>query len=45
MERFRSGRPFVFVVLSVFTVILGGGSALLGFCGPFDDVSDIAFCP
>ncbi len=41
----RSGRPISLVVLSVFTVIFGGASALLGVCGPFADVAADAFCP
>src|SRR6266508_4476268 len=45
MERFRSGRPLSLVALSVFTVIFGGASGLLGVCGPFTDVAADAFCP
>ncbi len=45
MERFRSGRAFFLVVLSVFTVIFGGASGLLGLCGPFTDVAADSFCP
>ncbi len=45
MKRFRSGRPFFLVVLSIFTVILGGSSALTGVCGPFTDVAADSFCP
>src|SRR6266508_4649921 len=45
MKRFRPGRPFFLVVLSLFTVIFGGASALLGVCGPFTDVAADAFCP
>ncbi len=45
MERLRSGRPFSLVVLSIFTVILGSVSGLLGVCGPFTDVAADSFCP
>ncbi len=45
MERFRPGRAFTLVVLSVLAVTLGGGGALLSLCGPFTDVSADAFCP
>jgi hypothetical protein len=31
--------------LLVVSVLSGGGSALLGLCGPFTDVSDAVFCP
>ncbi len=45
MERFRSGRALFLAVLSVFTVIFGGASALVGVCGPFTDVAADTFCP
>jgi hypothetical protein len=45
MELFRSSRPWLLAVLSIFTVILGGASALLGVCGPFTDVAADSFCP
>ncbi len=45
MERFRSGRALFLVALSLFTVIFGGASALVGVCGPFTDVAADAFCP
>ena len=45
MERCRSGRPLFPVVLSVFAVVVGGASGLVGVCGPFTDVAADAFCP
>jgi len=42
----RGGRsPAVVVSLALIAVALGAGSAALGVCGPFTDVSDDAFCP
>jgi hypothetical protein len=46
MKRFRSSWRTLLVGLAVLASLLGGaGSALLGVCGPFTDVSDAAFCP
>jgi len=45
MELSRSGRPFLLAVVSIFAVIVGGASGLLGTCGPFTDVAADSFCP
>ena len=46
MKRIHSGRSLSLICLAVIAALLGGaGSALLGVCGPFTDVSDAAFCP
>ena len=45
MELSRSGRPFLLAAISIFAVIVGGASGLLGVCGPFTDVTDAQFCP
>ena len=45
MRHSRSARALLRVVPSVFAVICGAASGLLGACGPFTDVSDQAFCP
>ncbi len=40
-----SGRRARVIVLSFSIACLGAGSALLGVCGPFTDVSNAGFCP
>jgi hypothetical protein len=46
MKRVYSGRSLSLICLAVIAALLGGaGSALLGVCGPFTDISDAAFCP
>ncbi len=44
MTNFRSSRPLA-ALLAVSALLGGAGSALLGACGPFTDVTDAAFCP
>jgi hypothetical protein len=41
----RPGRGVLIVGMAIASAFLGGGSAILGVCGPFSDVSDAAFCP
>jgi hypothetical protein len=42
----RSGRRFAALSLVLAAALLGGaGGTLFGVCGPFTDVSDVAFCP
>ena len=38
-------RAFAYGLAAAFALLGGAGSALLGVCGPFTDVSDPAFCP
>ena len=45
MQVLRSARRFGVTLLSIFAVVLGGASGLLGTCGPFTDVAGDAFCP
>ena len=45
MERLGTVRPSFLIVLSIFTAISGGASALMGICGPFTDVAADSFCP
>ena len=45
MKLSRSGRRLFVVSTALLAAALGAGSALLGVCGPFTDVSDAAFCP
>src|SRR6476661_3750665 len=44
MKLARSGVRGIFASLAV-AVLCGAGSALLGVCGPFTDVTDAQFCP
>ncbi len=46
MTRVRPSRKTLAISVVVLAVLSGGaGSALLGVCGPFTDVSDATFCP
>ena len=46
MSRFRSGRRgLALTLLLISAVLCGAASVVLGVCGPFTDVSDVAFCP
>jgi hypothetical protein len=44
MRRIGSGRKLFAISLTA-ALLCGAGSALLGVCGPFTDISDAAFCP
>ncbi len=45
MRLIASGRRFRIVVLAAAALSCGAGSALLGVCGPFNDVAADSFCP
>jgi hypothetical protein len=46
MTLVRSLRRILTISIVLLAALVGGtGSALLGICGPFTDVSDAAFCP
>src|SRR6185312_488575 len=46
MTLYRTPRGTLAVFLTMMGALLGGaGSAILGVCGPFTDVSDAGFCP
>src|SRR5215471_1963006 len=45
MRFLLSGRSVSVLVLSLVMAAAGGGSAMLGDCGPFTDVAADAFCP
>ena len=45
MKQPRSVRIFVLCTALMAALLAGAGSAVLGVCGPFTDVSDVAFCP
>jgi hypothetical protein len=45
MNPFRRRRALLLSTAAVAAILSGAGSALLGLCGPFTDVSDVVFCP
>jgi hypothetical protein len=45
MNSFRRRRALFLSTAVAAAVLSGAGSALLGICGPFTDVSDAGFCP
>ena len=45
MNPFRRRRALFLSTALAAAVLSGAGSALFGLCGPFTDVSDVAFCP
>src|SRR6185369_10461946 len=45
MNSLRRRRALLLSTAVAAAVLSGAGSALLGLCGPFSDVSDVAFCP
>jgi hypothetical protein len=45
MNPFRRRRALLLSTAAAAAILCGAGSALLGLCGPFTDVSDVTFCP
>jgi hypothetical protein len=45
MNPFRRRRALFLSTAVAAAILSGAGSALLGLCGPFTDVSDVTFCP
>jgi DNA-binding beta-propeller fold protein YncE len=45
MNPFRRRRALLLSTAAAAAILSGAGSALLGLCGPFTDVSDVTFCP